>query len=75
MRLDPDLFEAHWKLGELLLRGGQTAAAQEQRFHVLLAKGFATNSQYDDALKSLQSAQAAVQATGANQLAAPPSKM
>ena len=42
------------------------AAAQEQRFRVLLGKGFATHSQYDDALKALQSAQAAVQATGAN---------
>jgi RND family efflux transporter MFP subunit len=41
-------------------------AAQEQRFHVLLGKGFATHSQYDDALKALQSAQAAVQATDAN---------
>ena len=42
------------------------AAAQEERFRVLLGKGFATHSQYDDALKSLQSAQAAVQATEAN---------
>jgi RND family efflux transporter MFP subunit len=42
------------------------AAAQEQRFRDLLAKGFATNSQYDDALKSLRSAQAGVQATNAN---------
>ena len=42
------------------------AAAQEERFRILLGKGFATHSQYDDALKSLQSAQAAVQATEAN---------
>ena len=42
------------------------AAAQEKRFRILLGKGFATHSQYDDALKSLQSAQAAVQATEAN---------
>ena len=42
------------------------AAPQEQRYRALLAKGFATNAQYDDALKSLQSAQAAVQATEAN---------
>ena len=42
------------------------AAAQEQRFRILLKKGFATHSQYDDALKSLHSAQAAVQATEAN---------
>ena len=42
------------------------AAAQEERFRILLAKGFATHSHYDDALKSLQSAQAAVQATEAN---------
>jgi len=42
------------------------AAAQEERFRVLLGKGFATHSQYHDALKSLQSAQAAVQATEAN---------
>ena len=42
------------------------AAAQEQRFRILLAKGFATHSQYDDALKALQSTQAAVQATEAN---------
>jgi RND family efflux transporter MFP subunit len=41
-------------------------AAQEQRFRVLLGKGFATHSQYDDALKALQSAQAAVQSTEAN---------
>ena len=42
------------------------AAAQEQRFRILLGKGFATHSRYDDALKSLQSAEAAVQATEAN---------
>ena len=42
------------------------AAAQEERFRILLAKGFATHSLYDDALKSLQSAQAAVKATEAN---------
>ena len=42
------------------------AAAQEQRFRILLEKGFATHSQYDDALKALQSTQAAVQATEAN---------
>ena len=36
------------------------SAAQEDRFRILLAKGFATHSVYDDALKSLQSAQAAV---------------
>ncbi|UCI10706.1 efflux RND transporter periplasmic adaptor subunit [Mesorhizobium sp. B1-1-8] len=42
------------------------AAAQEDRFRVLLGKGFATHSQYDDALKSLLSAQAQVQATEAN---------
>ena len=42
------------------------ATAQEDRFRILLAKGFATHSVYDDALKSLQSAQAAVQATEAN---------
>ena len=41
-------------------------SAQEDRFRILLGKGFATHSQYDDALKALQSAQAAVQATGAN---------
>ncbi|TPJ80998.1 efflux RND transporter periplasmic adaptor subunit [Mesorhizobium sp. B2-6-2] len=42
------------------------AAAQEDRFRVLLGKGFATHSQYDDALRSLRSAQAQVQATDAN---------
>jgi RND family efflux transporter MFP subunit len=42
------------------------ASAQEERFRVLLGKGFATHSQYDDALKALQSARAAVQATEAN---------
>jgi RND family efflux transporter MFP subunit len=42
------------------------ASAQEERFRTLLGKGFATRSQYDDALKSLQSARAAVQATEAN---------
>jgi RND family efflux transporter MFP subunit len=42
------------------------ATAQEDRFRILLAKGFATHSIYDDALKSLQSAQAAVKATEAN---------
>ena len=42
------------------------AAAQEERFRILLGKGFATHSQYDDALKWLQSSEAAVQATEAN---------
>lgn len=42
------------------------ASAQEERFRILLGKGFATHSQYDDALKSLQSARAEVQATEAN---------
>ncbi len=42
------------------------ASAQEKRFRILLAKGFATHSHYDDALKSLHSGQAAVQATEAN---------
>ncbi|TPI43189.1 efflux RND transporter periplasmic adaptor subunit [Mesorhizobium sp. B3-1-6] len=42
------------------------AAAQEERFRLLLGKGFATHSQYDEALKSLRSAQAQVQATEAN---------
>jgi RND family efflux transporter MFP subunit len=42
------------------------ASAQEERFRILLGKGFATHSQHDDALKALQSAQAAVQATEAN---------
>ena len=42
------------------------AAAQEDRFRILLAKGFATHSVYDDALKSLQSTEAAVQAAEAN---------
>ena len=42
------------------------AAAQEERFRILLAKGFATHSIYDDALRSLQSAEAAVKATEAN---------
>jgi len=40
--------------------------AQEERFRILLGKGFTTRSQYDEALKSLQSAQAAVQAAEAN---------
>src|SRR4029453_247111 len=53
-----DLNAAHAALAQ--------AEAQEQRFRVLLGKGFATHSQYDDALKALQSSQAAVQATEAN---------
>ena len=42
------------------------AAAQEERFRILLGKGFATRALYDEALKSLQSAEAAVKATEAN---------
>ena len=42
------------------------AAAQEERFRILLGKGFATRALYDEALRSLQSAEAAVKATEAN---------
>jgi RND family efflux transporter MFP subunit len=42
------------------------AAAQEERDRILLGKGFTTRAVYDEALKSLQSAQAAVQGTEAN---------
>lgn len=42
------------------------AAAQEERFRILLGKGFATRSVHDDAVKTLQSTQAAVKATEAN---------
>jgi membrane fusion protein, multidrug efflux system len=58
MAAEADLNAAHAALAQ--------AEAQEQRFRVLLGKGFATHSQYDDALKALQSSQAAVQATEAN---------
>ena len=42
------------------------AAAQEKRNRILLSKGFAPRAMYDDALRSLKSAQATVQATEAN---------
>ena len=42
------------------------AAAQEKRFRILLGKGFATHALHDEAVRSLQSAEAAVKATEAN---------
>jgi len=42
------------------------AAAQEERFRILLGKGFASRSVYDDALKSLRSAEAVVNAAEAD---------
>jgi RND family efflux transporter MFP subunit len=42
------------------------AAAQEERFRILLGKGFTTRALHDDAVRSLQSAEAAVKATEAN---------
>jgi RND family efflux transporter MFP subunit len=42
------------------------AAAQEKRKRILLDKGFAPRAMYDDALRSLKSAEAAVEATEAN---------
>lgn len=42
------------------------AAAQEERFRILLGKGFATRALHDEAVRSLQSAEAAVKATEAN---------
>ena len=42
------------------------AAAQENRKRILLSKGFAPRAMYDDALRSLKSAEATVKATEAN---------
>ena len=42
------------------------AAAQEKRKSILLSKGFAPRAMYDDALQSLKSAEATVEATEAN---------
>lgn len=42
------------------------AAPQEERYRILLAKGFATRATYENALKGLQSAEAQVQSAEAN---------
>jgi RND family efflux transporter MFP subunit len=42
------------------------AAAQEKRKRILLEKGFAPRSMYDDALRALKSAEATVESTEAN---------
>ena len=41
-------------------------AAQEERYNILLGKGFTTRAIYDDALRSLRSAEASVKSTEAN---------
>jgi RND family efflux transporter MFP subunit len=42
------------------------AAPQEERYRILLGKGWATRAMYEEALKSLQSAEAQVQSAEAN---------
>jgi RND family efflux transporter MFP subunit len=42
------------------------AAPQEERYRILLAKGFATRATYENALKALQSTEAQVQSAEAN---------
>jgi RND family efflux transporter MFP subunit len=69
-RLDPIDYQNKVRAAEADLAAGNAAvtqtASQEQRYRILLKKGFATRAAYENALRALQSAQAQVQAAEAN---------
>jgi RND family efflux transporter MFP subunit len=69
-RLDPIDYQNKVRAAEADLAAGNAAvtqtASQEQRYRILLQKGFATRTVYENALRALQSAEAQVQAAEAN---------
>ena len=69
-RLDPIDYQNKVRAVEADLAAGIAAvtqtASQEQRYRILLKKGYATRADYENALRALQSAQAQVQAAEAN---------
>ena len=69
-RLDAIDYQNKVRATEADLAAGNAAvtqtASQEQRYRILLQKGFATHAAYENALRALQSAEAQVQAAEAN---------